>query len=92
MGGVLNNKGFQECMKHGVDEDKDCTSARLSLTFRLTAKTAKVIVADEIIPFELEVRFIDHFTEISWDVIMAEVEPVLEPDITKMYGNTNDNH
>jgi hypothetical protein len=92
MGGVLNDKGFQECMKHGVDEDKDCTSARLSLTFRLTARTAKSLETATQNSNELEVRFMDHFTEISWDVIMAEVEPGLEPDITKMYGNTYDNH
>jgi hypothetical protein len=96
----IDGKGFQECMKHGVDSDENCKSARLSLTFRLTALTATIIdektkdlkESDSVIPNELQVKSMDHFTDVSWDAILSEIKPLLDPDITQMYGKTYDNN
>ncbi len=99
-----NGKGFQECMQHGVDADEKCTSARLSLTFRLTAHTESKLkekysqtihdVSPELdtsTPNELKVTSMDHFSNVTWDAIFSELQELLDPDVTQMYGKVYEN-
>ena len=93
MSGFHQGRWFQNCMQHGVAPSSKICGARLSLTYRLTSRTATRLGLEPVItkPLILSVR--EHFmAHLSFDSIFQEVSHSLEPDISFSRGMWHVNH
>jgi len=83
---IMSGHNFQEVLFHGADVDPECKSQRLSLTFRLTRATAERTKIDFSQPRPNSVRWCEKLTQYSFADVWREIQYILEPDITFVFG------
>jgi len=93
MGGFCEGVWFQKCMQHGVVPSSKPCGARVSLTYRLTSRTAARTGFRPVITKPLTVQTRERFMgHLSFDSVFGEVEQYLQPDTSFSFGKWHTNH